>query len=503
MTSKFDIDDLSLSDELDSDKNNNLGKCNLSSSGDDCDDHIQIPVKYMSPLSSNKPVLVNKQQSLDAGPNYSSLKKKTVSHNLHTVIKEHKRGPVFYQSKNDNTSSTTSESSATSSSSSKEEEVENTSNFLLQLKEKPKLTTTTTTNKKPTVNKNLDSFLGFSLNTNLSNLYLKNTDTKLNYNDNVVFNASESGNAFDEQNLKAVASSKSITPPSSTTNTKTTLDKTLDKTLSTNTKTTLDKTLDKNKPFDKTLDKNKPLDKTIDKKNDTYNIYLKKSSQSMDALKNLSIPYHCHMKGMCKGPFSKKNQRIHQLEKTDASLMDEINENIVDLTPTMNKDIISMVLFGRKYADYEEQKFIMISKDVFNQEVTTMDYEVDSMYGNHVIMINLSQKPRFDEFFKDKGLSKIIKLDFAYPGKKSKCGFLFYINDEEMFEEDRKIFIHKSMDKEDMAPPLIIVFNKIDDVLRLDTIWVFYGEKSMSTQAVNDIHADIKKFVNGYMSSKK
>lgn len=493
MSSKYNIYDISSSG--DSDKEDLGVKINNdSTSSSEDNDHIILPVRYLaSQQQQNK--------SIDAAthnkPNYSSLKKKTISENQHTVTVKRKKGPVFYQGgnelditnstnkkkktsknventsviffqdKGEDTSSTTEESSVTTS------EDEDNEETLSKLKEKPILNNTTLESKKPVIQKNLlDSFLGINLSSPISNLFMKNVNTKLNYNENVLFNASETGNAFDEQNLKKI--------------------------------TTTPQPVEK-KPIQQTT--TKPL---IEDKN-SFNVYLNKSSKTKDVLENLSLPYHCHIRGMCKGD-DKNNKRVHELEKTDETFMNSITDYITEqeLTPKINKDVLSMVLFSRKYSDFEEQKFIMVSKEIFNQEVLTKDYEVLSQYGTNVIMIELVQKPRFDEFFKDQGLSKIIKLNFHIPGRTKKCGFLFYLSDEGMYSEERKVFIHKSSDKEDKAPPLIMVFNKYDDGLRLGNLWIFYGEKQEMFPLItdnsalnNDINEDIKKYVNSYMNKKQ
>ena len=503
MTSKYDIHDVSLSSE-DSDKQDlGLNIKSNSSTSDDSDIEIKLPVRYLSSQINQK---------LDAShhqPNYSSLKKKTVSENIHTVAKGGKKGPVFYQTniesssdkkqkqsnvsfyqaKGEDTSSTTTESSETTTTTEEEE-------TLSKLKEKPtQMIQKDIESKAPIIPKNLlDSFIGINLSNVGTNLLMKNLDTKLNYNDNIMFNASESGNAFDEQNLKKISTLEKKTPLENNNKNITILSTPIIK------KTSSSSSIEKKTSTSAPVDNKKPL-----YNNNSYNVYLNKSIKSKEFLENLSLPYHCHMRGMCKGEFSNKNKKVHQFEKTDDSLVNDITDSITNnnISPISGKDIVTMILFSRKYADFEEQKFIMISKDMFNQEVITKDYAVSSVFGTHVIMIKLDQKPRFDEFFKDQGLSKIIKLNFHIPGKSKKCGFLFYLSDEGMYDEDRKIFIHRASNKEDKAPPIILVFNKYTDGLRLDNLWIFYGEKQEITSEVNDINEDIKNYVNSYMNNKK
>jgi hypothetical protein len=478
----YDIFHISSSDE---DNTTLDGKAGDSSSSSE--DDLQLPVRY-SPYN---------QKNIDAGysrnkPNYSSLKKKTISENQHTVVLKNKRGPVFYQNalmNNDSSNtqdkkkvsspSVTTDKKKVSSPPVNTDKKINTPIFYQDTGAKSEDTSSTTSSSSdttseeeiskkplsniPVIDKSLLStpFMGISLSSSpMNNLFMKKLDSKLNYNDNIIFNASDSGNAFDEKIKKNISS-----PPP----------------------------------------QQQPKANAID--NETYNIYLLKSAKTAEVLKNLSIPYHCHIKGMCKGPFSDKNKKVHQLEMTDNTTIMDIQQYIYDnnVMPFVDKDDLSMVLFTRKFSDFEEQKFIMTDKEIFKQTVVTKDYNIESEYGNHVIMMDLNQKPRFSDFFKDQGVSKIIKLNFSLPGKKETCGFFFYINDKEMYTvDDQKIFIHQASMKDDEAPPIIMVFTKYNDGLRLDKVWLFYGEKQLDLGSpIHDINEDIKKFVNCKINTKK
>lgn len=461
----YDIYHISSSSSDDEVTKSTKGLSGVNDSDSSSDDGVlQLPVRYLT--SSTKTTAMDAYSSKPQ-PNYSALKKKTISDNQHTVTVKHKRGPVFYQSHtNSSPSSSTNESkktkvlpspvfyqdtgaksedtsSTTSSSSETSSEDENMDKLKKETSQKP-----------PSVDKSLlDSFLGISLSSPMNNLFMKNVDSKLNYNEHILFKAAESGNAFDEKTL---------------------------------------------------LTKND--NKKLGQKNDTYSIYLNKSNKTnKELLENLTLPYHCHIMGMCKG--SDENKRVHQLEKMDDNMLIMNINSDIDLNgiePDLGTDELSLVLFHRKFADMEEQKFVMVDKEIFNQKVLTKDYNVYSDYGDHVIMMELKMKPLFNEFFKDQGLSKIIKLNFSIPGKTEKCGYLFYINDKDVYaDEDTKIFIHQSSLKEDNAPPLIMVFKSFDDGLRLDTIWVFYGKRQEEIlSSSNNIYEDIQKYVNSKMNNK-
>lgn len=233
------------------------------------------------------------------------------------------------------------------------------------------------------------------------------------------------------------------------------------------------------------------------KKKEQYYIPLKSSKDAKKALNDLKLPYHCHMKGMCTG---QKKCHIHELVHLQSSFINNIMDDLNNLQPEINSDELSLYLFKREYSDMKEERFVMMDEEIFSQQVTTYKYDIQTDYGNHILIFDITNKPKFDDFFKDNNQSKIIKLDFYYPAKDERMHAFFYFQDTGKMSDFKKYYIHKSAENE-MVPTVIFGFKRdsLMDDLVLTSIWILYhnplilGVGSSSTKGQIDISSYFSK----------
>lgn len=207
--------------------------------------------------------------------------------------------------------------------------------------------------------------------------------------------------------------------------------------------------------------------------------------------------FFIYVLGISKGS-SERNFQLYSFKKTPEIelLYNTIRQRIIETDEGKEKNgFLFISILNRKLMTTKTKKSIKLMKQILMKKSVKkyIDFKIDTIYGSNLIVYNINPNNnpiQLSDLVDDNGNSKILLLKVLLPGQKRANKYFFYFKDN-----DSKILIHESTED---SPTIILIFNEGNYLI---TVWIFYGEPQ---SAPSDIEAektekiDFEKFFSKY-----
>lgn len=212
---------------------------------------------------------------------------------------------------------------------------------------------------------------------------------------------------------------------------------------------------------------------------------------------DLKNSFFIYVLGISKGT-SERNFQLYSFKKTSELelLYTTIRQRIIEIDEGVEKNgFLFMTILNRKLLTSKSKKSIKLMKQILMKKSVKkyIDFKIDTIYGSNLIVYNINPNNnpiQLSDLVDDNGNSKILLLKVLLPGQKRASKYFFYFKDN-----DSKLLIHESTED---SPTIILAFNEGNYLI---TVWIFYGEPQ---SAPSDIEAektdkiDFEKFFSKY-----